>query len=277
MIGRFGKTAALTVGAALALTASSRADDTYRLLERPADRGETRTLELRPSDKDETSTELTRWRGGWGGGFGWGGGYHGWGGGYRGWGGYYGGFHGYHSWGIGYGGGYRPWGWGGYGYYGWPRYYGGWGWPYASVGYYSPAYYSPVYYSPVYYSVPAYSYYSVPSVTYYSAPVCGTEVIPPATATSPPEGTTFRYDGTPARTIPPARTLPAAQDKSKPIPTVPVKPKDPKLGPSPTDRPVSLPAPGRKQFEYPAYGEGQDTPKPKPERRPAKELLVQNR
>jgi hypothetical protein len=55
-----------------------------------------------------------------------------------------------------------------------------------------------------------------------------------------------------------------------------VDPTVPKVGPSPEDRKVSRPLP-RKQFEYSAYGEGPDAPKPapKPALKPAKELLVQ--
>ena len=272
MCGRWTTMAALAIGALLAGTAT--AGDTKRLVDRPTDRSDTRTLELKPTDRDATDTELTHWGRGWGGWGGWGRGW-GWGGGWGGWG--WG-----RGWGVGlsFASGYRPWGgwgwgglgWGGYpswgvGYYGWPSYYSGsFGWP--SYSLYSPAYYTAPLYS--YYAVPAVSYYAMP--LYYASPVIASDccasgtIIPERVETQrPSNGGTYRHEGDPAKQIPPARpadSIPAPMDLEVP--------KAPKIGPSPTERPISLPA-VQKRFEYPAYGEGPDA---RPVRRPARELLV---
>src|SRR3954464_9722993 len=103
---------AMVVGAVAAAAGSAAAGDTIRLVDRPADRTDTRTLELKPADREAAATELTRWgRGGWGGGWGpagWGHagwGHGGWGHvgwGHVGWGGWGGGFYGHHhGWGWG--------------------------------------------------------------------------------------------------------------------------------------------------------------------------------
>lgn len=274
---------ALAVGL---LTGFAAAGDTKRLVDRPADRSDTRTLELKPNDRDGDDTVLTHWGRGWGGGwgggwgrgwggFGWGRGWGGWGGG--GWaGGGWGG--GGWGWGRGWGAGlsfysgYQPWGgWGGGG-LGWGGYrpwgLGFGGWPYSSYSVFSTPYYAPLVYSD--YSVPAFSSLAAP--VFYSSPAFVPEYYPPVLmirerveVQRPDNGGTYRYDGGPARPIPPARDA-----DQLPAPTGPVDPKAPKLGPSPTDRPVSLPA-QRKRYEYPAYGEGPDA---SPARRPARELLV---
>ena len=119
------------------------------------------------------------------------------------------------------------------------------------------------------YSVPAASYYATP--VYYTSPVFGVDDCPPVTmirervgVQQPNTGGTFRYDGGPAQPIPPA------QPQALPVPQEQADPKAPKVGPTPTDRPVSLPA-ARTKSVYPAYGEGPDA---RPAKRPAKELLV---
>src|SRR4051794_41903122 len=62
---------AMVVGAVTAAAGSAAAGDTIRLVDRPADRTDTRTLELKPADREAAATELTRGgRGGWGGGWG---------------------------------------------------------------------------------------------------------------------------------------------------------------------------------------------------------------
>lgn len=267
---RIGPAAALAAGVLIAGTASAGDRDTVRLVDRPADRGTTRTLELTPADREAAKTDKTCFLfGGWG--RGWGG--YGWGGGY------------YRSWGVGLGfggfggyyGGFGGWGLGGYGSY-WGLGFGGW--PYASYSLYSPIVYAP----------PAVSVYTVPTVTYYSSPVIVSDsVCTPAVITRPaavdadpvPPTRTYPYDGGPRKSIPPAR------DPTPDVPTVPADPAVPKLGPSPTERPISLPArptasfpsPVKPQFRYSAYGEGPDAPKPAPRLapRPTKELLVKGR
>lgn len=134
------------------------------------------------------STDLTYYRGGWGGYRGYHGGW-GWGGGYR---GYYGGYRPYYGWG-GYRGGY----WGG-GYR--PYYTGYWGG------------YRPYYYGASYYSYPATTYYygsyfnpcndllDTPIVRLFEQPQ------QPATSQYSPapqrQESTFRYDGGPSQTLP---------------------------------------------------------------------------
>src|SRR6476646_10460575 len=115
MFGRIGKAVALAAGIGLAGTAAG-GDNTVRLVDRPEDRTTTRTLELKPADREAALTELTGWgRGGFG--------HAGWG--HVGW--------GHAGWGhVGWG--HAGWGWGGWGHHhgwGWGLsvgYYGGWGW-----------------------------------------------------------------------------------------------------------------------------------------------------
>lgn len=224
--------AVLTVGV-------SAGGDTFRLGGRPSDEGDTRRLDLKPGNTDG-DTQLTR-------GYGYRGVYYG-GFGYRGtyWGGY--GFRGY-GFGISYGYGFRP------------AFYPSYSYSY----YYAPPVYSyysaPVYYAPTYYAPPV--YYSLPNYGcgYYPIAMNGPAANPPATQLPAPaaagESKSFRYDGGPDK---PAERIPPAREADlPPVPTVPADPMVPKLGPTPTERNVSIPV--RKKVTYPAYGDDRKPPR----------------
>ena len=148
--------------------------------------------------------------------------------------------------------------------------YGGYGLGYTSYyygprfSYYSAPYYS--YYTPAfsYYAPPVYSYYyspayfSVPRFYYYSSPLATYGDFYPMSLTqerlAAPQPKSFRYDGGPAK--PTQKIPPARLEEPAPIPNLPAAPGVPKLGPSPADMKVSLPAPAaKKKYTYLAYGE----------------------
>jgi hypothetical protein len=128
---------------------------------------------------------------------------------------------------------------------------------------------------------PAY-YYAPAPVYYYSSPVVATYTAAPTTIVTqsstaeripaptaelpfPAESKPFRYDGDrPA--APPVERIPPARDLEVPkLPEVPTPPlPGPRLGPSPSDMAVSVPATTvTKKYSYPAYGEDRLT-KPSP-------------
>jgi len=143
--------------------------------------------------------------------------------------------------------------------YGYSSYYYGPSFSYYSApiySYYTPAfsYYAPpvysYYYSPAYYSTPRFYSYSSPIVTYgdfYPMSL-------PRKTVEAPQPKSFRYDGGPAK--PSEKIPPARLEVPPPVPNLPADPAVPKLGPSPVDMKVSLPAPAaKKKYAYPAYGE----------------------
>jgi hypothetical protein len=156
-----------------------------------------------------------------------------------------------------------------YGYYGHAHYGPNWGF----YGYHWPHYYGsywPRYYTSFSLSIaPAY-YYAPAPVYYYSGPVVTTYAAEPATIVTrantperipaprdelpaPTESKSFRYDGDrPA--APPVERIRPARDLE--VPKIPELPGVPKLGPSPADMAIAIPAGTvTKKYTYQAYGE----------------------
>jgi hypothetical protein len=152
-------------------------------------------------------------------------------------------------------------------------------------GYYAPYYYPwfSLSFGPAYYSSPA-------PVYYYSSPVISTYATAPATIVTqsspaekipapradllpaPTESSSFRYDGDrPA--APPVERIPPARDLDVPkLPELPAPPPAPRLGPSPSDMAVAVPATSvTKKYTYSAYGEDRLT---KPGPRDDKTVLI---
>jgi hypothetical protein len=277
MLWRGVAACALAAGVGCVWTASAQAGDVFWL----GLNTEAPTLNL--VGGQEADTLPVQWRGG---GYG---GYRGGYGGYGGYRGYYGGYRGGYGGYGGYYGGYR----GGYGSYGgyYPRYYGG---SYGGYGGYSSRSYGGYrggyggyggYYPRSYggYYGGSRSYYGISYVSPLGCPPRGQDI--PGIVLSPggsgagdtdtppgsqplnpmkpvPQDGTFPYDGGPADPVPMPKVEPAPAGKVRPH-TMPLE-----------GRPVSVPPPTTKKYEYLAYGE---TPAAQPAPEVPKDRVARDR